>query len=105
LNEEARSKTNKLKKLRTMILQAKSELNDINAEHQRAKESLLESIRESTKDLKLQSLIINSYIPIEFQVSPMAPLFHPEHLKCSQKLQQNLGFMVYWFFYSMIFNN
>ncbi len=51
-----------------MIIQAKSELTDINEEHQRAKESLLENIRESTKDLKLQSLIINSYIPIEFQV-------------------------------------
>jgi kinesin family protein 3/17 len=49
-------------------MQAKSELTDINEEHQRAKESLLESIRESTKDLKLKSLVINAYIPIEFQV-------------------------------------
>lgn len=68
LNEEVKSKTNKLKKLRTMIMQAKSELEDINVEHERTKEGLLESIRDSTKEIKLQTIIINSYIPKEFQV-------------------------------------
>lgn len=67
LNEEVRSKTNKLKKLRTMIMEAKSELDDINKEHNRAKEGLLESIRESTKEIKMQTFIINNYIPKEFQ--------------------------------------
>jgi kinesin family protein 3/17 len=69
LNEEVRSKTNKLKKLRTMIMEAKSELDDINKEHNRAKEGLLESIRESTKEIKMQTFIINNYIPKEFQVN------------------------------------
>ena len=50
LNEEVKSKTNKLKKLRTMIMEAKSELDDINKEHNRAKEGLLENIRENTKE-------------------------------------------------------
>ncbi len=68
LNDEAQSKTRKLKKLRTMILKSESELKDIQEEHQRMKESMLDSIRELTKDLKLQMQIINSYIPIEFQV-------------------------------------
>lgn len=68
LNDEAQSKTRKLKKLRTMILQAQSELKDIKTEHQRAIEGLLESVREMSKDLKLQMTIIDSYIPIEFQV-------------------------------------
>jgi kinesin family protein 3/17 len=51
-----------------MILQAQSELNDIRTEHQRAMESLLDSVREMSKELKLQMQIIDSYIPIEFQV-------------------------------------
>lgn len=67
LTDEAQSKTKKLKKLRTMILQSQSELKDIQTEHQRAMEGLLESVRELDKELKLQIHIINSYIPIEFQ--------------------------------------
>jgi kinesin family protein 3/17 len=67
LADEAQSKTKKLKKLRTMILQSQSELKDIQTEHQRAMEGLLESVRELDKELKLQIHIINSYIPVEFQ--------------------------------------
>ena len=52
-----------------MILQAQSELKDIQTDHQREIEGLLESVRELSKELKLQMQIINSYIPIEFQVS------------------------------------
>lgn len=51
-----------------MILQSQSELKDIQTEHQRTMEGLLESVRDLDKDLKLQIHIINSYIPIEFQV-------------------------------------
>lgn len=51
-----------------MILQAQSELADIKTEHQRAYESLLDSVREMSKELKLQTQIIESYIPPEFQV-------------------------------------
>ena len=68
LNDEVQSKTKKLKKLGTMILKAESELADIQTEHQRVKEGLLDSLREMSKDLKLQMKIINSYVPIEFQV-------------------------------------
>lgn len=67
LNDEAQSKTRKLKKLRTMILQAQAELKDVKTDHQRAMEGLLESVRELSKDLKLQMTIIDSYIPMEFQ--------------------------------------
>lgn len=67
LNEEAQSKTRKLKKLRTMILKSESEMKDIQEEHQRMKESLLDSVRELTRELKLQIQIIDTYIPIEFQ--------------------------------------
>ena len=68
MTDEAQSKTKKLKKLRTLILQSQSELKDVQTEHQRTMEGLLESVRELDKDLKLQIHIINSYIPIEFQV-------------------------------------
>jgi kinesin family protein 3/17 len=69
LNDEAQSKTRKLKKLRTLILQAQSEMADIKNEHQRAMESLLDSVREMSKELKFQMQIIDSYIPIEFLVN------------------------------------
>ena len=72
LTEEAQGKKRKLKKLRTMILKAQSEYSDIQADHQREKEGLLESLREMSKELKLQNLIINSYIPVEYQVSHLA---------------------------------
>jgi kinesin family protein 3/17 len=52
-----------------MIMEAKSELDDINKEHNRAKEGLLESIRENTKEIKMQTFIVNNYIPKEFQVN------------------------------------
>ncbi|CAF0841159.1 unnamed protein product [Brachionus calyciflorus] len=67
LNEEAQSKTKKLKKLKTMILQAQSEVTDIKTEHQRAMEGLLEIVREMSKELKLNMAIIDSYIPSDFQ--------------------------------------
>lgn len=51
-----------------MILQAQSELTDIKNEHQRAMESLLDSVRDMSKELKQQMQIIDSYIPIDFQV-------------------------------------
>lgn len=68
LNDEVQNKTKKLKKLRTMILQAESEIKDINDEHHRTMESLLDNVREMSKELKLQMQIIDSYIPFEFQV-------------------------------------
>ena len=37
-------------------------------EHQRETEGLLDSIRETSKELKLLQLTMDSYIPYEFQV-------------------------------------
>ena len=37
-------------------------------EHQRETEGLLDSIRETSKELKLLQLSIDAYIPDEFQV-------------------------------------
>ena len=37
-------------------------------EHQREMEGLLENVRQLSRDLRLNMLIIDSYIPSEFQV-------------------------------------
>jgi len=41
---------------------------DQQQEHQRETEGLLENIRELRRELQLQAMIIDSFIPIEFQV-------------------------------------
>lgn len=42
---------------------------DLQQEHQREMEGLLENIREMTRELKLQMLTIDTFIPPEYQVS------------------------------------
>jgi kinesin family protein 3/17 len=63
LQEEATSKTKKLKKLWNMCMEQKSELKDLKAEHQREREDLLETIRELTTEIKLKEAIICGFIP------------------------------------------
>ncbi|KAI8503019.1 Kinesin-like protein kif3a [Branchiostoma belcheri] len=67
LQEEASGKTKKLKKVWTMLMAAKSEMADLQQEHQREMEGLLENIRQLERELRLQMLIIDSFIPKEFQ--------------------------------------
>ncbi|XP_013384616.1 kinesin-like protein KIF3A isoform X3 [Lingula anatina] len=67
LQEEAAGKTKKLKKVWTMLMQAKSEIADLQQEHQREMEGLLENVRQLSRELRLQMLIINSFIPPEYQ--------------------------------------
>ena len=47
---------------------AKSELGDIQAEHQREMEGLLDNVRELSRELRLQMLVIDGFIPREYQV-------------------------------------
>lgn len=67
LQEEAAGKTKKLKKVWSMLMSAKSEMADQQQEHQRETEGLLDSIRELRKELQFESLLIDSFIPLEFQ--------------------------------------
>ncbi|XP_071552253.1 kinesin-like protein KIF3A isoform X3 [Panulirus ornatus] len=67
LQEEAAGKTRKLKKVWTLLMAAKSELGDMQAEHQREMEALLESVRHLSREHKLHQLIIDSFIPLEYQ--------------------------------------
>ncbi|XP_062380406.1 kinesin-like protein KIF3A isoform X1 [Sardina pilchardus] len=67
LQEEAQGKTKKLKKVWTMLMAAKSEMADLQQEHHREIEGLLENIRHLSRELRLQMLIIDNFIPQEFQ--------------------------------------
>lgn len=67
LQEEAAGKTKKLKKVWTMLMSAKSEVADMQQEHQREMEGLLDNIRQVSQELRLQMLIMDSFIPPEFQ--------------------------------------
>jgi len=67
LQEEAAGKTRKLKKVWSMLQSAKSELTDVQAEQQREMEGLLDSVRHLTRELRLQMLIIDSFVPAEYQ--------------------------------------
>lgn len=66
LQEEAQGKTRKLKKVWTMLMSAKSEIEDIQQEHQREMEALLEGVRELSREVQLQTLICGAFIPQEF---------------------------------------
>ncbi|XP_018418717.1 PREDICTED: kinesin-like protein KIF3A [Nanorana parkeri] len=67
LQEEAQGKTKKLKKVWTMLMAAKSEMADLQQEHQREIEGLLENIRQLSRELRLQMIIIDNFIPQEYQ--------------------------------------
>ncbi|XP_064610162.1 kinesin-like protein KIF3A isoform X2 [Liolophura sinensis] len=67
LQEETAGKTKKLKKVWTMLMQAKSEITDLQQEHQREMEGLLENVRQLSRELKLQMLVIDNFIPPEYQ--------------------------------------
>ncbi|XP_062586138.1 kinesin-like protein KIF3A [Saccostrea cucullata] len=67
LQEEIQGKTKKLKKVWTMLMQAKSEIADLQQEHQREMEGLLENVRQLSRELKLQMTLIDNFIPPEYQ--------------------------------------
>uniref|UniRef100_H3CU70 Kinesin-like protein n=1 Tax=Tetraodon nigroviridis TaxID=99883 RepID=H3CU70_TETNG len=67
LQEEAQGKTKKLKKVWTMLMAAKSEMADLQQENHREIEDLLENIRQLSRELRLQMLIIDSFIPQEYR--------------------------------------
>nr|UQZ09998.1 kinesin-like protein KIF3A [Opsariichthys bidens] len=67
LQEEAQGNTKKLKKVWTMLMAAKSEMADLQQEHHREIEGLLENIRQLSRELRLQMLTIDNFIPQEYQ--------------------------------------
>ncbi|XP_058801745.1 kinesin-like protein KIF3A [Phymastichus coffea] len=67
LHDEAIGKTKKLAKIHSMLLSVKAELSDLQQEHQREMEGLLEGVRSIGRELQLQELLLNNYIPAEYQ--------------------------------------
>ncbi|XP_046435155.1 kinesin-like protein KIF3A isoform X1 [Neodiprion virginianus] len=67
LQEEAAGKTKKLGRVYTMLMSAKAELSDLQQEHQREMEDLLEGVREIGRELQLHELVLNNYIPVQYQ--------------------------------------
>lgn len=67
LQEECVGKTKKLQKVMSMLMGLKSELADQQQEQQREKEGIYDNIRSLSRELALCELVINSYIPKEYQ--------------------------------------
>mmetsp|Transcript_14765 Transcript_14765/g.34598 ORF Transcript_14765/g.34598 Transcript_14765/m.34598 type:complete len:311 (-) Transcript_14765:61-993(-) len=63
IQEEVLSKTKKMKKLWSKWQEAKDEVSDLQHEFQQEREDLLETIREQDRQLKLQAVVIGSFIP------------------------------------------
>ncbi|CAO1416182.1 unnamed protein product [Diamesa serratosioi] len=67
LQEECVGKTKKLQRVMSMLMGLKSELADQQQEQQREKEGIYENIRSLSRELALCELVVNSYIPKEYQ--------------------------------------
>eukprot|EP00326_Haptolina_ericina_P008995 CAMPEP_0181212754 /NCGR_PEP_ID=MMETSP1096-20121128/24526_1 /TAXON_ID=156174 ORGANISM="Chrysochromulina ericina, Strain CCMP281" /NCGR_SAMPLE_ID=MMETSP1096 /ASSEMBLY_ACC=CAM_ASM_000453 /LENGTH=285 /DNA_ID=CAMNT_0023304319 /DNA_START=1 /DNA_END=854 /DNA_ORIENTATION=- len=65
LEEEAEAKTKKLKQLYSKFRAAKTEILDLQAEQQQEKEDLLHTVRELTRQLHLQNMVIDAFVPSE----------------------------------------
>jgi hypothetical protein len=65
LREEAESKTRKLKQLWSKFRAAQSEVEDLQMEQQQEKQDLLHTVRELTRQVQLQNLVIDSFVPPE----------------------------------------
>ncbi|KAI1717077.1 kinesin motor domain-containing protein [Ditylenchus destructor] len=66
LQEEVQGKTRKLKKAWQAYTQAKAELKDMEVEHQREMEALLENVRQLQKELLYAITLIEHFIPEEY---------------------------------------
>jgi hypothetical protein len=63
LQEAKDAKTRKIKKIWALLMSHRSEIKDLQEEHQREREDLLDTIRDLTRELKLRVLVINQFIP------------------------------------------
>lgn len=62
---QAESKTRKLKQLWAKFRSAQSEIDDLQVEQQQEKHDLLHTVRELTRQVQLQNLVIESFVPQE----------------------------------------
>lgn len=69
LQDECVGKTKKLQRVMQMLMGVKSELADQQQEQQREKEGIYDNIRSLSRELALCELVLNAYIPKEYQSS------------------------------------
>ncbi|XP_049883273.1 kinesin-like protein KIF3A isoform X2 [Pectinophora gossypiella] len=67
LQEENAAKTRKLKRAVQLLNSAKTELADQQREQQREMEGILDSVRALKREIQLADLVLDSYIPKEYQ--------------------------------------
>lgn len=67
LQDECVGKTKKLQRVMQMLMGVKSELADQQQEQQREKEGIYDNIRSLSRELALCELVLNAYIPKEYQ--------------------------------------
>lgn len=67
LQDECVGKTKKLQRVMQMLMSVKSELADQQQEQQREKEGIYDNIRSLSRELALCELVLNAYIPKEYQ--------------------------------------
>jgi kinesin family protein 3/17 len=65
LEAELEGKSKKLAKLKSKYATVQAEIADVQEEANREKESILESIRELSRQLKLKQLIMGAFIPLD----------------------------------------
>merc|ERR1719454_1167097 len=63
--DQSQKLTAKLEKLWNKFKRAKQELTDVQTEFQTEKEDILEAVRDLTRDIRLKSLILESFVPPE----------------------------------------
>ena len=71
LQEENAAKTRKLKRAVQLLNSAKAELADQQREQQREMEGILDSVRALKREIQLADLVLDSYIPKEYQVQSL----------------------------------
>lgn len=69
LQEEAAGKSRKLRKVWSLRQAAEAEITDMRRDHEREMEGYIDSVRQLSRELKLNMLIIDTFIPEQFQVS------------------------------------
>ncbi|XP_026725612.1 kinesin-like protein KIF3A [Trichoplusia ni] len=67
LQEESAAKSRKLKRAVQLLNSAKAELADQQREQQREMEGILDSVRSLKREIQLADLVLDSYIPKEYQ--------------------------------------
>ena len=92
LEEEAAAVGKKLKQLWAKFRAAQSEIADLKDEQQQEKEDLLHAVRELTRQLQLQNIVIENFIPKDEvrRAATLATATSPPHLTNAIPLPSSL---------------